>query len=109
MKVGFIGVGNIGQPMAKQLLSNGFNLLVNDIHKENSLSLTNAGAIWVDNPEDLAKQCDFVCTCLPGPTQMEQLIIGPNGILNSMNEKCDKISPNDRVMQPLYIITKATI
>ncbi len=86
MKVGFIGVGNIGQPMAKQLLSNGFNLLVNDIHKENSLSLTNAGAIWVDNPEDLAKQCDFVCTCLPGPTQMEQLIIGPNGILNSMNE-----------------------
>ena len=86
MKVGFIGVGNIGQPMAQQLLSNGFNLLVNDIHKENSLSLTNAGAIWVDNPEDLAKQCDFVCTCLPGPTQMEQLIIGPNGILNSMNE-----------------------
>ena len=86
MKVGFIGVGNIGQPMAKQLLSNGFNLLVNDIHKENSLSLTNAGAIWVDNPEYLAKQCDFVCTCLPGPTQMEQLIIGPNGILNSMNE-----------------------
>ena len=86
MKVGFIGIGNIGQPMAKQLLNNGFNLLVNDIHKENSLSLTNAGAIWVDNPEDLAKQCDFVCTCLPGPTQMEQLIIGPNGILNSMAE-----------------------
>ena len=86
MKVGFIGVGNIGQPMAKQLLNNGFNVLVNDLDKENTLPLLKAGATWVANPIELVKQCEFLCTCLPGPIQMEQLIIGPDGILNSMNE-----------------------
>ena len=86
MKVGFIGVGNIGQPMAKQLLNNGFNVLVNDLDKENTLPLLKAGATWVANPIELVKQCEFLCTCLPGPIQMEQLIIGPDGILNSMNK-----------------------
>ena len=86
MKVGFIGVGNIGQPMAKQLLNNGFNVLVNDLDKENTLPLLKAGATWVANPTELVKQCEFLCTCLPGPIQMEQLIIGPDGILNSMNK-----------------------
>ena len=86
MKVGFIGVGNIGQPMAKQLLNNGFNVLVNDLDKENTLPLLKAGATWVANPIELVKQCEFLCTCLPGPIQMEQLILGPDGILNSMNE-----------------------
>ena len=86
MKVGFIGVGNIGPPMAKQLLNNGFNVLVNDLDKENTLPLLKAGATWVANPIELIKQCEFLCTCLPGPIQMEQLIIGPDGILNSMNK-----------------------
>ena len=86
MKVGFIGVGNIGQPMAKQLLNNGLNVLVNDLDKENTLPLLKAGATWVANPIELVKQCEFLCTCLPGPIQMEQLILGPDGILNSMNE-----------------------
>ena len=86
MKVGFIGVGNIGQPMAKQLLNNGFNILVNDLDKENTLPLLKAGATWVANPTELVNQCEFLCTCLPGPMQMEELIIGSNGILNSMKE-----------------------
>jgi len=86
MKVGFIGVGNIGQPMAKQLLNNGFNVLVNDLDKENTLPLLKAGATWVANPTELVNQCEFLCTCLPGPMQMEELIIGSNGILNSMKE-----------------------
>lgn len=86
MKVGFIGVGNIGQPMAKQLLNNGFNVLVNDLDKENTLPLLKAGATWVANPTELVNQCEFLCTCLPGPMQMEELIIGSNGMLNSMKE-----------------------
>ena len=86
MKVGFIGLGNIGQPIAKQLVKNGFNVLVNDLNKQTATPLLNAGATWVETPTILAKQCEFLCTCLPGPNQMEQLIIGQNGILNSMQE-----------------------
>jgi len=86
MKVGFIGIGNIGQPMAKQLLNNGFSVLINDLNKETATPLLKAGATWVENPMELVKQCEFICTCLPGPIQMEQLIIGPDGILNSMKE-----------------------
>ena len=44
MKVGFIGIGNIGQPMAKQLLNNGFSVLINDLNKETATPLLKAGA-----------------------------------------------------------------
>ena len=86
MNIGFIGLGNIGQPMARQLLSTGFNLLVNDLNKETALPLLKAGATWIENPIEMAKQCEFICTCLPGPFQMKELIIGPPGILNYMKE-----------------------
>jgi 3-hydroxyisobutyrate dehydrogenase-like beta-hydroxyacid dehydrogenase len=80
MKIGFIGVGNIGAPIAGQLLKAGYPLLAHDIRRSNAEKLLAAGAIWADAPAALAAECDVVATCLPGPTEMEAVCLGPAGI-----------------------------
>src|SRR5206468_901325 len=54
MKVGFIGVGSIGNPMAGQLLRAGHQLTVHDVRHENAASLLTAGATWADSPAAVA-------------------------------------------------------
>ena len=84
MKVGFIGVGSIGRPMAGQLLRAGHQLTVHDVRPENAASLIAAGATWADSPATLAAGCEVVATCLPGPIEMEQVALGPKGILEGI-------------------------
>jgi 3-hydroxyisobutyrate dehydrogenase len=81
MRIGFIGVGNIGHPMAGQLLKAGHALVVHDLRREAAASLLEAGAIWATSPRAAAEQCEVVSTCLPGPVEMEQVTLGPDGIL----------------------------
>jgi 3-hydroxyisobutyrate dehydrogenase len=81
MRVGFIGVGNIGQPMASQLLQAGHALVVHDLRSEAATALLAAGATWADTPRAVAAQCDVVATCLPGPSDMEQVTLGADGLL----------------------------
>ena len=50
MKLGFIGVGRIGSPMAAQLLRAGHQLVVHDVRREAAASLLSAGAVWADSP-----------------------------------------------------------
>ena len=80
MKIGFIGVGNIGATIAGQLLKAGHMLLVHDIRREAANGLLAAGAVWSDSPAALAAECEVVATCLPGPTEMEQVCLEPSGI-----------------------------
>ena len=80
MKIGFIGTGNIGLPIAGQLLKAGHTLLVHDIRRTNVEPLLAAGAAWADTPASLAEDCDVVATCLPGPKEMEAVCLGAAGI-----------------------------
>jgi 3-hydroxyisobutyrate dehydrogenase len=81
MKIGFIGTGNIGAPIAGQLLKAGHQLLVHDIRRSAAEPLLMTGAGWSDTPATLAAQCEIVATCLPGPKEMEQICLGPSGIV----------------------------
>jgi 3-hydroxyisobutyrate dehydrogenase len=81
MKIGFIGTGNIGAPIAGQLLKAGHQLLVHDIRRAAAAPLLASGAEWRDAPAALAAECDIVATCLPGPKEMEQICLGPVGIV----------------------------
>jgi len=85
MKLGFIGVGNIGAPIAGQLLRAGYSLVVHDLRPEAAQSLLRAGAIWSNSTAALARECDVVATCLPGPVEMEQVCLGPDGIVSAIN------------------------
>jgi 3-hydroxyisobutyrate dehydrogenase len=80
MRIGFIGVGNIGHPMATQLLAAGYSLTVHDARRAAAAELLAAGAAWAEAPDELARGCDLVATCLPGPAEMEQVCLGPRGI-----------------------------
>src|SRR5207245_2675515 len=75
MKVGFIGVGSIGNPMAGQLLRAGHELLVHDIRREAAASLLARGAAWLDSPAAVAAASEIVATCLPGPKEMAQVVL----------------------------------
>ena len=84
MKVGFIGVGNIGYPMAEKILSAGFDLVVHDIRRDAADPLLSQGAEWAESPQDVAEQCEIVCACLPGPTEMKEVVLGEKGIVNGL-------------------------
>ena len=80
MRVGFIGVGNIGLPMAGQIAGAGFDMMVHDLREEAATPLVEAGATWAESPRAVAEQCDIVCTCLPGPPEMEAVVFGTDGV-----------------------------
>jgi 3-hydroxyisobutyrate dehydrogenase-like beta-hydroxyacid dehydrogenase len=81
MKIGFIGVGNIGAPIAGQLLAAGHALVVYDLRRAAATALLDLGAEWAASPAVLAATCDVVATCLPGPAEMEAVCLGPDGIV----------------------------
>src|SRR6185437_3759922 len=81
MKIGFIGVGNIGAPIAGQLLAAGHSVTVHDLRREAAQELVGNGAAWSDSAAALAAENEIVATCLPGPPQMETVLRGIGGHL----------------------------
>ena len=84
--VGFIGLGAMGGPMALNILSGGFRLIVNDIRKDAATAHLEQGAIWADTPREIAEQCDVVLTCLPTIEAAEQVAMGPDGVLSGLRK-----------------------
>ena len=80
-RVGFVGAGTIGEPMAASLLRNGFELTICP-HKnmEPIERLRAQGARVVATPKDVAAHSDFVMTCVPNSPQVDEACLGPNGI-----------------------------
>jgi 3-hydroxyisobutyrate dehydrogenase len=81
MKIGFIGVGNIGAPIAGQLRKARHDLTISDLRREAASALLGAGASWADTPAQIAVECDVVATCLPGPKEMEAVCLGDGGLV----------------------------
>jgi 3-hydroxyisobutyrate dehydrogenase-like beta-hydroxyacid dehydrogenase len=81
MKIGFIGVGNMGGPMCRNIIKkSGFEVMVFDLDKAAIARCTELGATAGDSPKDLAAACDVVMTSLPHPRNVEQVVLGENGI-----------------------------
>ena len=80
MRVGFIGLGNMGAPMAGFVRQAGFPLVVHDLRPEAAAPLLERGAVWADSPRDVTAQCDVVCVCVPGPADMRTVILGAGGV-----------------------------
>ena len=81
MKVGFIGVGNMGNPMATNLVRAGHEVTVHDLRREAATNLLEMGARWVDTPKDAVPGNEVVFTSLPVPRDVEAVVTGENGIL----------------------------
>ncbi len=86
MKIGFIGLGNVGGKLAGSLIRNKFDLTVRDLDKNLTKSFEDQGAKVVNTPKELAEQVDFIITCLPSPKICAEVMEGENGILNGLSE-----------------------
>ena len=82
MNVGFIGLGNIGKPMALNVVGAGHRTTVHDIRREAATDLLEAGAAWADTPADVARGSDVVMGSLPGPLEVEVVVAGEQGVLD---------------------------
>ena len=85
MKVGFIGLGTMGSSMAYNTLQGGHELVVHDIQRASATRHLEAGATWADTPRQVAEASDIVFTSLPGPTEVEVVALGEDGLLSGMS------------------------
>ena len=84
MKIGFIGLGNVGGKLAGSLLRNGFELVVRELDKSIAQPFLDSGARWAETPEELASIVDMVITCLPSPQACRTVMEGPEGVLSGL-------------------------
>ena len=81
MKIGFIGLGIMGKPMAKNLMKAGHELVVYDVIAANVDNVVAAGAQAGASSKDVAEQCSFIITMLPNSPHVKTVVMGENGVL----------------------------
>jgi len=86
MKIGFIGIGQMGRHMSRRILEAGYELTVNDINKEAAAPLLKKGAEWADSPAAVAKACRVVISSLPKPQDVEAVVYGKGGLIEGWRE-----------------------
>jgi len=79
--IGFIGLGIMGRPMAKNLIKAGHELTVYDLVSAGMDELAQAGARKASSPQDVAARTDIVITMVPDGPEVEQAVLGPSGVL----------------------------
>ncbi len=84
MKIGFIGLGNVGAPLAANLLRAGHALTINDLEREAANELLAAGADWAESPRALAAGAEAVITSLPSPAAVRCVMEGEDGVLAAL-------------------------
>ena len=85
MRIGFIGLGNVGGKLAGSLQRNGFDLTVRDLDPSAAQSFLAAGASWAESPRGIAEDCDTVITCLPSPAACSEVMEADDGILAGLS------------------------
>lgn len=81
MRVGFIGLGNMGGPMASHIIEAGHTVTVYDTRREVAKPHLDKGARWADSPQALAAASEIIFTSLPGPKEVESVALGEAGLL----------------------------
>ena len=86
MKIGFIGLGNVGGKLAGSLLRNKFDLTVRDLDENLTNEFKNLGAKVASSAKELSEQVDLIITCLPSPKICADVMEGENGVLEGISQ-----------------------
>ena len=86
MKIGFIGLGNVGGKLASSLLRNKFDLTVRDLEKNLTNDFKNKGAKIANSAKELAEQTDLIITCLPSPEICAEVMESKKGVVNGLSK-----------------------
>ena len=105
-KIGFIGLGIMGQPMAANILRAGYDLMVYNRTRGKSLTLAKAGGIVADTPAELTNWADVIILMLTGPEAIDAVLYGEQGILSA--PPSGKVVINMSTVSPSYTRTLDT-
>jgi 2-hydroxy-3-oxopropionate reductase len=83
-KVGFIGLGIMGKPMAKNLLKAGFSIVAYDLNKDAVEDVVKAGALAAGSSKEAAGRTDVIITMLPDSPEVKEVILGKDGVLEGI-------------------------
>src|SRR5216684_915969 len=83
-QIGFIGLGNMGVPMAGRLIDGGYSLIVNDIRPDAARPLLARGATWAASPAEIAAAAHTVITILPTSREVREVLLGTKGLLDAL-------------------------
>ncbi len=86
-KIGFIGLGIMGKPMAHNLLKAGFTVIVHNRHQDVTDELMTAGASASATPREIAAWCDVLITMLPDTPQVQDVLLGSEGVIEGAHEE----------------------
>ena len=86
MKIGFIGLGNVGGKLAGSLLRNGYDLTVRDLNQEIARPFLDNGAKWAESPKQMAENVELIITCLPNPSASAAVIEADDGVLAGISK-----------------------
>ncbi|MDO9545789.1 MAG: NAD(P)-binding domain-containing protein [Pelolinea sp.] len=86
LKVGYIGLGLMGKPIAQNIMRAGFPLVAHNRSREAVEELVKEGAVSAENPADVAKQVDVIFTNLPDSPDVEKVALGKNGIIDGAHD-----------------------
>ena len=80
-RIGFIGLGIMGKPMARNLIKAGYHLVLHNRSREAIKELASEGAMPASSPKEVAGNSDVVITMLPDSPDVEEVILGPQGVI----------------------------
>ena len=83
-KIGFIGLGSLGEGLCNSLVTAGYPVTVNDLNKSLATRLLAAGATWADSVADTCKDADVVITVLPSPAVSRKVVEGAGGVFDNL-------------------------
>ncbi len=86
MKIGFIGLGNVGGKLASSLLRKKFDLTVRDIDSTLTKKFLSQGAVLAKSPKDLAENVDLIITCLPSINACSEVMENEDGIIKGLSK-----------------------
>ena len=86
MKIGFIGLGNVGGKLASSLLRNKFNLTVRDLDEKIEKSFADKGVNVANNAKELTENVDLIITCLPSPQICAEVMEAKDGVINGLSK-----------------------
>ena len=82
MRVAFIGLGTMGSRMVANLLEHGHEVTVTDVRREAAGPALDQGATWADSPREAARDAELILSSLPGPREVEGVVLGDEGVIN---------------------------
>lgn len=83
--IGFVGLGTIGGAIVRNIHQAGYPMMVHDVRPQAMQPLVDEGSRWAESGAEVARNCRVVFTSLPGPAEVEEVALGPNGLLQGIH------------------------